>query len=339
MIISTIGLDLAKSVFQVHAADPKGKPVICKKLRRDAVRHFFANMPPCLVAMEACASAHYWGREISRFGHDVRLIPPKYVKPFVKRQKNDRADAEAICEAAQRPNMRFVSVKTEAQQGLLILHRARELLMRQRTQLINALRGHLAEFGVIAPQGVQNVQVLTMLLADVTQEQVPTIVQQTLQTAIVAQLRETDKRIGELDTAILAEARSNEVCTRLMGVPGIGAITATAIVASVGDPKCFRSGRHFASWLGLVPKQYSSGGKERLGGISKAGDGYIRRLLVHGARSAVRLPRNRSSWFSALFERRPMNVAVVALANKMARVAWALMSRGETYSPRTIVTA
>lgn len=330
MHATTIGLDLAKSVFQVHGIDAHAKLVVAKRLRRDAVLGFFANLPPCVVGMEACATAHHWARAIARFGHTVRVMPPQYVKPYVKRQKNDRADAEAICEAVQRPTMRFVPVKSEDQQSILVLHRVRETLVHQKTQLINALRGHLAEFGIVAPQGAHKVAELTARLADPGEERVPALAKAVLHT-LVDQLRDTERRIRDLDHHLIEQAKQDDVCRRLMTIPGIGPIIATALMATLGDATDFTSGRHLAAWLGLVPRQTSSGGKERLGGISKAGDGYLRRMLVHGARSVMRWQRTTSPWIAQLLKRRPVNVVVVALANKMARIAWAVMTRTETY--------
>ncbi|MCW2239315.1 IS110 family RNA-guided transposase [Azospirillum canadense] len=325
-----IGLDLAKSVFQLHGVDGRGKTVLTKRVRRDGVLTFFANLPACVVGLEACASAHFWAREISRLGHTVRLLPPQYVKPYVKRHKNDQADAEAICEAVQRPSMRFVPMKSEEQQSTLVVHRVRETLVRQKTPLINALRGHLAEFGIVAPQGAPKVAQLTMRLADPGDEAVPAAAKTVLQ-VLVEQLRETERRIADLDAQLGEQAKRDETCRRLLTIPGIGPIVATALVATIGDAQTFTSGRHLAAWLGLVPRQNSSGGKERLGGISKAGDGYRRRMLVHGARAVLRWWRTSSPWLARLLGRRPITVAVVALANKTARIAWAVMTRGETY--------
>ena len=261
MTISTIGLDLGKSVFQVHGVDAHGKIVVTKRLRRAAVLRFFANLPPCLVGMEACATAHHWARAIGRLGHEVRLMPPQYVKPYVKRSKTDRADAAAISEAVQRPTMRFVAVKTEEQQGMLVIHRVRETLVSQRTQLINALRGHLGEFGIVAPQGAGNVRDLIGRLADA--EEVPAMARGVLQ-VLVDQLRHTDARIAELDTQLAERAARDETAQRLMTIPGVGPIVATALVATIGDARAFRSGRHLAAWIGLVPGQRSTGGKDRL---------------------------------------------------------------------------
>ena len=328
MSAAFIGLDLAKSVFQVHGVDVHGKVVVTKRLRRDAVLAFFANLPACVVGLEACAGSHFWAREIARLGHTVRLMAPQYVKPYVKRHKNDRADAEAICEAVQRPSMRFVAVKTEQQQSILVIHRVRETLVAQKTQLINALRAHLAEFGIVAPQGAGKVSQLTAVVADPEDTRIPGLARQVLQN-LVDQLRDTERRVEEFDARLAERAREDEICQRLTTIPGIGPITATALVATIGDATVFESGRHLAAWL--VPRQNSSGGKERLGGISKAGDGYLRRLLVHGARAVMRWQGKTSPWLADLLKRRPVNVAVVALANKLARIAWAVMARGEDY--------
>lgn len=286
MSTAFIGLDLAKSVFQVHGVDAQGKVVVTKRLRRDAVLAFFANLPVCLVGMEACAGSHFWARELTRLGHTVRLMAPQYVKPYVKRQKNDRADAEAICEAVQRPSMRFVAVKSEEQQSTLAIHRVRETLVAQKTQLINALRAHLAEFGIIAPQGAGKVAQLTAVVADLEDTRVPGLARSVLQ-SLIDQLRDTEQRVEDLDARLAEQARENKVCQRLMTVPGIGPTTATALTATIGDATVFESGRHLAAWLGLVPRQNSSGGKERLGGISKAGDGRLSKEWGSSAEQAM----------------------------------------------------
>jgi transposase len=339
MQVSTIGLDLAKSVFQLHGADARGKAVLAKRLRRGAVLGFLAALPPCVVAMEACGTAHCWAREIARFGHTVRLLPPQYVRPYVKRHKNDAADAEAICEAMQRPTMRFVPVRTEEQQGLLVVHRVREMLVRQRGQLINALRGHLAEFGIVAPQGARKVSELTSRLADPGDEMIPATARAVLQ-VLVDHLRETGRRIDELDARPHTLAKEDEVCRRLTTIPGVGPITATALAATIADAKAFASGRHLAAWLGLVPRQRSSGAKERLGGISKAGDGYLRRLLVQGAQALLRWHSRATPWVEGLLQRRPVNVVAVAIADKTARITCAVMAKGEAYRcPEAIAMA
>jgi transposase len=333
MQVTMIGLDLAKNVLQIHGVDARERPVLRKRLPRTKVLEFFAQLPPCCVGMEACPGAHWWARQLLQLGHDVRLMPPQYVKPYVKRNKNDAADAEAICEALTRPSMRFVPVKNLEQQSALLLHRTRDLLVAQRTQLVNALRGHLAELGVIAAKGLGRVRELISLLAEADDDRIPPLAREALMT-LVTQLREVAQKICELERQLLGWHRSNEISQRLATIPGVGPITATALVATVGDPAYFRSGRQFAAWLGLVPRQRSSGSREWLGGISKRGDGYLRRLLVHGARTVVRWQKRSdpaSRWLGELLARRPVNVATVALANKNARIAWALMVRNETF--------
>ena len=330
--ITTIGLDLAKNIFQVHGVDEAGEVVMRKRLRRDQVLTFFAGLPPCLVGMEACATAHYWARELRALGHEVRLMPPQYVKPYVKRNKNDVADAEAICEAVRRPSMRFVPVKSSEQQSALLMHRGRELLVRQRTMLANALRGHLAEFGLIAAQGLHKVAGLVAIVREEKDGRVPAMARQVLG-AIAEQIDELETRITAIEAQIMAWHKSNPMSQRLATVPSIGPIIATAIAATVPDPGEFRSGREFAAWLGLVPRQHSTGGKARLAGISKRGDSYIRRLLVNGAH-AVMLRSKAAKvdpWLIALRGRRPRLVVAVAFANKTARIAWAIMRKEETY--------
>jgi len=332
MQVSTLGIDLAKNVFQVHGIDAVGKVVITKKLRRSHVLMFFAKLPPCLVGMEACATSHHWARELGALGHDVRQMPASYVKAYVKRNKNDAADAAAICEAVSRPSMRFVPVKTVEQQAALMLHRTRDLLVRQRTQLINALRAHLAELGLVAAHGCDGVKVLVGMVREET-NQLPYVAQSALQ-IILNQLDALQQQIGEIERQIHAQHRASEASQRLETIPGIGIIGATAIAATVTDPKVFRSGREFAAWIGLVPRQNSTGGKERLGSISKQGDRYLRRLLVIGAMSVLRHARTHPAkhpWVMQLLARRPTKVVAVALANKMARIAWAVLTKGGTY--------
>ena len=337
--VITIGLDIAKHVFQVHGVNGAGSVVIRRKLRRSEVLGFFEELKPCLVGMEACATAHYWARSLTALGHEVKLMPPTYVRPYVKRQKNDAADAEAICEAVSRPNMRFVPVKGEEQQGVLMLHRTRELLIRQRTMLINALRAHLAEFGIVMRQGSVGVSTLITLVEDDEHDLIPEIARDAL-LALVAQLQDAYERIDTIDHRILAWHRANEQSRRLETIPGIGPITASALVATITDPSLFSSGRQLAAWIGLVPRQNSSGGKERLGRISKKGDPYLRRLLVIGAHAVLRFARNgkakTTTWATALLARKPYKLAAVALANKMARIVWALLTRNEEFRPQPV---
>ena len=332
--VTIVGLDLAKSVFQVHGADKEGRPVVCKKLRRGQVLAFFAGLSPCLIGLDACASAHFWARELRALGHAVRLIPPQYVHPFVKTNKNDATDAEAICEALMRPTMRFAAVKSAEQQSVLMLHRARDLLVRQRTMLINALRGHCGEFGMVVAQGASKVTILIEMIEDRDDARLPALAREALG-SLVEQLRMAQTQILDLEKQLKAWHRTNEASRRLEAIPGVGVITATALVATIGDASQFHSGRQLAAWLGLVPRQYSSGGKARLGRISKRGDGYLRRLLVHGARADLRWSRHRkerrSVWQESLLARRPTNVVLVAMANKTARVVWAMLSRGEAF--------
>ena len=276
---TTIGLDLAKRVFQVHGVDAAGGVVARKALRRAQVLPFFAKLPPCLVGIEACGTSHHWARELIRLGHEVRLMPPAYVKPYVKRQKNDAADAEAICEAVTRANMRFVETKTPEQQSCLMLHRTRQLFVRQQTSVINAIRAHMAEFGIVAPVGRKGIEQLLAVVADASDARMPEVARACI-AALGAQLRMLKAQILEFDRQIMAWHRSNEISRRLDAIPGIGPALATALVASVADPKAFRSGRNFSAWIGLVPKQHSSGGKDRLGSISKQGDRYLRSLFV-----------------------------------------------------------
>ncbi|HUB49907.1 MAG TPA: IS110 family transposase [Acetobacteraceae bacterium] len=336
MQITTIGLDIAKRVFQVHGADDTGRAVLRRKLQRHDVLAFFAKLPACLVGLEACGTAHHWARQIKALGHEVRLVPPAYVKPYVKRGKTDAADAEAICEAITRPSMQTVPVKSTEQQAVLTLHRVRDLLVRQRTMLINALRGHMAEFGIIAPQGARRVGELVALLMDQNETVLPALARQALR-PLAAELQALEQRIAQAEAAIMAGHKQNEASRRLAAIPGVGPITASAIVATVGDASQFRSARHFAAWIGLVPKQNSSGGKQRQGGISKQGNPYLRRLLVIGATAVIRHAGGRlaatpsGAWAKTLLERRPARLASVALANKTARIAWALLTKGESY--------
>ena len=332
--VSTIGLDIAKSVFQVHGIGDEGEVVVRRQLKRRQVLTFFSKLPACLVGMEACATSHHWARELQKMGHDVRLMPPRYVKPYVKRNKNDAADAEAICEAVQRPTMRFVPIKTPEQQSVLMLHRTRQLLVRQRTTLINAIRAHMAEFGIVAGVGRNGVEALLEVIAEGQDERVPAAARECLM-ALAAQLHLVKRQILEADRRVLAWHRTSRTSKRLEAIPGVGPLIATALVASVPDPHIFRSGRDLSAWIGLVPKQSSTGGKERLGSISKAGNRYLRKLLVVGALSVIRraktLGYTRHPWLVTLMERRSTMIAAVALANKIARIAWAMMAHNETY--------
>jgi transposase len=337
--ISTIGLDIAKTVFQVHGVDAAGRVVVRRQLRRAEVVKFFGGLPRCLVGMEACGSAHYWARQIVALGHEVRLLPPVQVKPYVKRgKKNDAADAAAICEAVGRPQMRAVPIKSAESQGVLLLHRARDLLVRQRTMLICALRGHLAEFGVVAGQGRGNFAKLVARLEVEEGETLPEPARAALR-LIAAQIDDANEKIAALEKTIVTQHRNHEAGRRLATIPGIGPIIASAITSSVPDASVFKSGRQFAAWLGLVPAQHSTGGKARLGGITKAGDRYLRRLLVIGATGLIRYKRANVpgglDWVTGLLARKPVRLVTVALANKMARIAWAILRRGDIYRHAT----
>ncbi|MCP4011058.1 MAG: IS110 family transposase, partial [Proteobacteria bacterium] len=315
-----------------------GNPVLKKRLRRGQLLAFFAGLEPCVIGMEACGSAHYWARELQSLGHEVRLIAPQFVKPFVKTNKNDASDAEAICEAMQRPTMRFAAVKSAEQQSILMLHRARELLVRQKTMLLNALRGHCAEFGIVVAQGAFRVGELVAIIHDDKDDRIPAVARDALG-FLVNQLHGVKEQITTLEKKLKAWHKNNEASRRLETIPGIGVITATALVATIGDASQFKSGRELAAWLGLVPRQNSSGNKQRLGRISKRGDKYLRKLLVHGARTVLRWrvvkKEKRTIWLEDMLHRRPTNVVLVAMANKTARVVWALLNKGENWQPQT----
>jgi transposase len=334
MQVTTIGLDLAKNVFQVHGIDERGRVVLRRQLARAKVLTFFANLSPCRIGLEACAGAHYWARALRGLGHEVRLMPPQYVKAYVKTNKHDAADAEACCEAVQRPGMRFVPVKSADQQATLLLHRVRDQLIGQRTATINALRAHLAEFGIVAPQRQAGLRQLLATLAAIEDERIPPLAREVLH-PLVDHLRGLEGRIAELDRRLVALTRTDPVCRALCEVPGVGPVIATAFAATVPDASAFRSGRHLAAWLGLVPRQHATGGKPRQLGLSKRGDGYLRRQLIHGARALVKVSPGHTgrlwSWINGLRARRPFNVVVAAVANKLARIVWAMLSRGAAY--------
>lgn len=332
--ISTIGLDLAKRVFQVHGINDLGQVEVQKQLRRADVLEWFGKQEACLVGMEACATSTYWAREIGKLGHEVRIIPPAYVKPYVRRQKNDKTDAAAICEAVSRPSMRFVALKTIEQQSVQVLHRTRELLITQRTQTINALRAHLAEFGCAFPLGNAGIAKAIEAVQNEEKSAFPALVRRVL-LSLVDQIAKLKEEISKLDQQMFAWHRANADSQRLATIPGIGVVTASALVATIGNGKHFKSGRELAAWLGMVPRQNSSGGKEKLGRISKQGNGYVRRLLVIGATALLRGEYRKKAaggdWFIELLARKPARVATVALANKMARIAWAVLTCGDVY--------
>ena len=335
MNITTIGIDLAKSVFQVHGVDKRGKVVVQRQLRRSKVLEFFVQLPPCLIGMEACSSAHYWARKLRELGHDVKLMAPQFVKPYVKANKTDAADAEAICEAVTRPTMRFVPIKSVDQHGVLSLHRARSGFVKSRTAQANQIRGLLGEFGIVLPQGIVHVaQCLPDIIED-SENGLPVVFRELL-LRLRSHLLELNRQVQELEDQIGAWHKNNEDSQRLANIPGVGVLTASALVASIGDARCFKNGRELAAWLGLVPRQHSSGGKPLLLGISKRGDAYLRTLMVHGARSVVRVAANKQTptdaWTNELSTRRHMNVVSVARANKNARIAWALLAHKRDYN-------
>ena len=332
--VTTIGVDLAKNVFQVHGVDAEGAIVIRRQLRRGQVLPFFRKLRPCLVGAEACATAHHWAREIGALGHEVRLMPARYVKAYVKRNKNDAADAQAICEAVTRPWMRFVSIKSKEQQSVLMLHRSRELMVRQRTMLINAMRAHMAEFGVVARVGLGGTKELLKVIGNRQDKRIPPLARVCLQ-GLAVQLISLEREIAVAARRIHGWHRVNKVSQRLETIPGIGPISASALAATITDPYVFKSGRGMAAWIGLVPRQASTGGKARLGRISKQGDHYLRWLLVAGAMAVIRQAKRKGvadpPWLAELIARKPIKVVAVALANKIARVAWALLMHGGTY--------
>lgn len=336
MYISTIGLDISKSVFHLHGVDSVGEVALRRKLRRGEVLNFFAKLSPCVVALEACATSHYWGRALSALGHEVRLIPPSYVGAYVKRGKNDAVDAAAIAEAASRPSMHLVALKSEAQQAMLSAHRVRSMLVRQRTMLINLLRAQLAEFGLVSAKGRDGLSRLVALVREPADERLPAVARTMLREPVAA-IEGLERQLRRIDKAMVAGVRENAAARRLTTIPGIGVITASALVATVGDPQRFLNGRHFAAWLGLTPREHTTGGKPRLGRISKMGDRYLRSLLVLGATSRLKRIEHTDTpldrWARKLVEHKPKRLATVAMANKTARIAWALMASGQPYRP------
>jgi transposase len=341
MSVARVGLDIAKNVFQVHAINAEGQVLLRQRLRRPQVLAFFRKLPACTIGLEACPGAHYWARELAAIGHEVRVMPPQYVKPYVKRQKNDSADAEAICEAMSRPTMRFVPVKSEEQQAILALHRTRELLIRQKGMLINALRAQLHEFGIIAAQGRNGLSELIRLVLEPPSERIPELARAAMM-IVVEQLKDLVSRLRSLEARILEWHRSSILSRRLQTIPGVGPIIASAVAATVTNAATFRNARQFAAWLGLVPRQNSTGGKDRLGGITKWGDAYIRKLLVVASCSLIRYARGNNAaegWLSRLLERRPAKVAAVAMANKTARIIWAVLTQERPFQDRSVTAA
>ena len=344
-MITTIGLDIAKNSFSVHGFNVEGVTVLTKELKRAQIAGFFAKLEPCRVGLEACASAHYWAREITKLGHDVRLIPAQRVKAFLPRQKNDAADAKAIGRAVRDPEMRFVTVKTVEQQCVLMLFKSRDLLIAQRTQLLNALRGHFGEIGVVVPRGAHEVTALVAMVMDAEKTQsLPDAMRAALR-PLVSALFTLNEEVAVLNKAILRQHRGSETSQRLATVPGIGTLTATVLVATVSEPEMFSGGREFAAWIGLVPRQHSTGGKARLGHISKMGNRDLRRLLVVGAHAAlyrIKSGKTQSAladWARKLLDKKPFKLVAVALANKMARIAWVIMVKGCRYNPAHLVTS
>lgn len=333
MKLTTIGIDLAKNVFQVHGADEKGKAVLKKQLKRAQMLAFFANLTPCRIGMEACGSAHYWARKLQALGHTVQLIAPQYVKPFVKRNKNDAADAEAICEAMTRPNMPTVPIKNASQQAILSVHRARQGFVKARTAQANQIRGLLAEYGIVIAKGIGHITKRAPEILEDGENDLPGSFRLLIE-RLVDHLKELDRQVGELEVQIQLWHRDNSASQRLAKIPGIGPMTASATVASVGDARNFKNGRQLAAWLGIVPRQHSTGGKSTLQGISKRGDTYLRTLLIHGARAVIRVAErkpNADPWLKSLLARRHKNVAAVALANKNVRTIWALLAHDRDY--------
>jgi transposase len=341
MKITTIGIDLAKEVFQIHGIDIQGKTVLRKQLRRSEMAKYFANLEPCLIGMEACGSSHHWARKLGEFGHTVKLMSPQFVKPYVKTNKHDMADAEAICEAVTRPSMRFVPIKNVEQQAMLSVHRARQGFVKARTAQANQIRGLLSEFGIVIPQGIQSISKRIPGILEDAENGLPGTMRRLLE-RLNDHLKELDRQVNELELQIKLWHKENEASQRLEAIPGVGPITASAIVATVGNATEFKNSRQLAAWLGLVPKQHASGGKQLLLGISKRGDTYLRTLLIHGARAVIRIAEKKAepgSWLHKLITRRNKNVAAVALANKNARIIWALLTKKATFHPDYTTTA
>jgi transposase len=341
MKITTVGIDLAKNVFQVHGVDERGKAVLRKQLRRAQIAMFFGNLPPCVIGMEACASAHYWGRTLQRYGHTVRLMATQFVKPYVKTNKNDAADAEAICEAVSRPNMRFVPIKSVEQQAILSVHRARQGFVKARTAQANQIRGLLGEFGLVIPKGIYNVAKRVPELLEDASNELPVPLRHLIE-RLTEHLKELDRQVKDFEQQIIAWHRGCELSLKLESIPGIGPLAASALVASIADANSFQNGRQVSAWLGLVPRQHSSGGKPTLLRMSKRGDAYLRTLLIHGARSAILAAKlkvdNTNGWLTNLLTRRHPNIAAVALANKNVRTVWALLAHGREFKADYVST-
>ena len=338
MSVSVIGIDIAKNVFQLHGIDNQGKVVLKERVSRKKLLTVLSNLPKCLIGMEACSTSNYWGRELTKLGHTVKLISPQYVKPYVKTNKNDSQDAEAICEAVTRPNMRFVAIKSVEQQDILSLHRVRSRLVSQRTALVNHVRALLSEYGVILPQGITHIRRHLRSILEDTENELTAILRDVLYELLDEFLR-LDERVKTLDIKLKEVCIHSEPCTRLLEIPGVGPITASALVSSIGDIHQFKNARHLSAWLGLVPKQHSSGSKQTLLGISKRGDTYLRKLLIHGARAVLFRYKEASEWMKAIVMRRGFNKACVALANKTARIVWALLSTDDRYQKISIRSA
>jgi len=335
--VKVLGIDLSKNVFQLHGVDKRGKAVLRKQVKRSHLKAFIACIPKCLIGLEACGSAHYWARTFKRYGHEVKIMAPQFVKPYIKSNKNDAADAEAICEAVSRPSMRFVGIKSVEQQDIQCIHRIRQRLVKNRTALGNEIRGFLLEYGIAIPKGLSHLQKLIPVIVEDEKNELTSMIKEEMR-YLLEELLQLHDKVKQYELKLKAISRSKDVCKRLEKIPGVGPMTSTAIWAATGDPNNFKNGRAYSAWLGLVPKQYSTGGKVKLLGISKRGDKYIRSLLVHGARSRIIACKNKedkqSLWIKKVIERRGKFKAYVALANKNARVIWKLMATGEEYKAK-----